>query len=260
MKKKAILLVSVGSSETAALTNTIMRLKEEVETRFADSNCYLAFSSPHILKKMKEHGGESFFSLEQAFAKMKADGMEELVVQPTTLLNGLEQDRILEQLETWKHHFAQVQIGRPLLSTKEDYKKTLQAVFAEAALSEDEALMLVGHGSSRLADSAYQNLEYTAYTSGYRQIFVGTMEGEKSKRMTLRKLSLLGYQKVCLMPLLFIGGYHARKDIFSDSASWKSFLSDAGYDVRPKLLGLGELSGIRSIFLEHLEAARKEEA
>ena len=33
---------------------------------------------------------------------------------------------------------------------------------------------------------------------------------------------------------------------------------EAGYEVTPQLLGLGEFEGIRDIFLEHLEAADKE--
>ena len=122
-------------------------------------------------------------------------------------------------------------------------------------MEEEEALVLVGHGSSHLSNATYQNLEYTAYTTGHRQIFVGTVEDEKSQRMTLRKLGLTGYHKVRLMPLLCVAGYHAKKDIAADSDSWTSILEAAGYQVTPALVGLGEMEGIRAVFMEHLVAA-----
>lgn len=253
--KKAILLVSVGTSRIEALENTTLRLQEEVKARFTDYQCYVAFSSKYILKKMNEKSGNAYMGISEAFAKMAADGMEEVVIQPTNLLNGIENDSMLEQLEECKKQFSQVRIGRPLLSGKEDYIKTLEAILAEVTPTEEEALVLIGHGTNHLSNSTYQNLEYTAYTTGHRNVFVGTMEGGKSQTMTLRKLSVSAYKKVRLMPLLFVAGYHAMKDIAADESSWKSILEDAGYEVAPALIGLGEMAGVREIFVEHLENA-----
>ena len=261
MGKKAILLVSVGTSQIDALENTTMKLKKEIEERFVEHTCYVAFSSKYILKKMRDKSAEIFLSVSEAFEQMKADGTEEIVVQPTYLLNGLENDSMTEQVAEYKAQFKKVQIAKPLLSGKEDYIKTLEAILSELALEEDEALVLVGHGSNHLSNATYQNLEYTAYTTDHRQVFVGTIEGEKeqemtkSHRMTLRKLGVTGYKKVRLMPLLFVAGYHAMKDIAADSGSWKSILEDAGYQVKPALIGLGEMESIRKIFVEHLETA-----
>lgn len=255
MGKRGILIVSIGTSQIEALKNTTVRLQEEASKRFGGGQCYLAFSSRHILKKMNEKSSEAYLSISEALAQMAADGIEEAVVQPTYLLNGLENDRMLELMEQYKGQFEQMRIGKPLLSAKEDYIKTLQVILAEADLQEEEALVLVGHGTNHLSNSAYQNLEYTAYVQGQRNVFVGTMEGGKSQEMTLWKLRVSGYKKVRLMPLLFVAGYHAKKDIAAESGSWKSILEDAGYEVKPALTGLGEMESIREIFLEHLEAA-----
>jgi len=253
--KKAILIVSVGTSQIEALENTTLRLQEEVTERFAEYQCYVAFSSQHILKKMNEKSEVPYLSIEEAFEQMIADGIKEVVIQSTNLLNGLESDSMLAQIEANRSRFGSVQVGRPLLSTKEDYIKTLQVILSAVELEEEEALVLIGHGTNHLSNSTYQNLEYTAYTTGNRNVFVGTMEGEKSQRMTLRKLGVSGFKKVRLMPLLFVAGYHARKDIAADSGSWKSVLEEAGYEVKPNLVGLGELAGIREIFMEHLNNA-----
>jgi len=252
--KKIILLISVGTSQLEAFEKTTRCLQKEIEERFDDWNCYIAISGAHILKKMNEKSETPYFSVAEAFAQMVSDGIEEAVVQPTYLLNGLENDSMLEQIELHKTKFQYLGIGKPLFSAKEDYIKTLHTILGEVYLKEDEALMLVGHGTNHLSNSAYQNLEYTAYTQGHRNVFVGTME-EKSQRMALRKLGVSGYKKVRLMPLLFVAGYHAKKDIAADSNSWKSILEEAGYETEPFIVGLGEIKGIRELFMEHLQKA-----
>ena len=252
--KKGILLVSVGTSQLDAFEKTTHCLQKEIEACFTDWKCYLAISGASILKKMKEKSETPYLSVAEAFEQMISDGIEEAVVQPTYLLNGMENDSMLEQIELHKMKFQHLGIGKPLFSTKEDYIKTLYTILDEVNLKEDETLMLVGHGTNHLSNSAYQNLEYTAYTQGQRNVFVGTME-EKSQRMALRKLGVSGYKKVRLMPLLFVAGYHAKKDIAADANSWKSILEEAGYEVKPFMIGLGEIEGIRKLFIEHLQAA-----
>ncbi len=252
--KKAVLIVSVGTSRLKALDNTTLQLKKEAEERFVDRKCYVAFSSRHILQKMNEKSEETYLGVEEAFANMLSDGIEDVVIMPTNLLNGLESEDMLKQIELNRAHFQCVRVGRPLLSAKEDYIQTVEALLKEVALEEDEALVLIGHGTNHLSNSTYQNLEYTAYITGHRNIFVGTMEGEKSQRMTMLKLGASGYKKVRLMPLLFVAGYHAMKDIAADSGSWKSVLEEAGYEVTPQLTGLGEMESIRTIFMGHLQA------
>ena len=258
MKKKAILLVSVGTSELTALNNTTVRMLEQVKERFPEYYCNMAFSSEHILAKMNVKSETPFLSVSEALEEHLRNGVEEVFIQPTNLLNGLETDGMLEQLEEYKGKFQVFKIGRPLFSSKEDYIKTLQAILDQVNPKEDEALVLIGHGSNHLAGSAYQNLEYTAYTNGYRQVLVGTVEGGKSQNMTLRKLSLSGLKKVRLMPLLFVAGYHAKKDIAAEDGSWKCVLEDAGYEVVPHLVGLGEIDGIRELFIRHLQEVMEE--
>ena len=62
--------------------------------------------------------------------------------------------------------------------------------------------------------------------------------------------------KVILAPFMIVAGDHAKNDMAGDEDSWKCELEEAGYEVRPILRGLGELPGIRQIFMEHLEEAQ----
>ena len=57
--KKAILIVSVGTSKVEALECTILRLQNKIKEQFPEYECYMAFSSRHILKKMKDQNGSA---------------------------------------------------------------------------------------------------------------------------------------------------------------------------------------------------------
>jgi len=249
--KTGILVVSVGTSQIEAIESTSVRLVQKMKSRFHEIKCYLGFSNQRILDKMKSIKPDTFYSVEEALEQMLIDGVEEAVVMPTYLLNGMENDGMLATVEKYRARFKNIRIGKPLLNSKEDYTKVLAAVLSEAALAEDEALVLVGHGS-QLSNNVYQNLEYTAYVQGLRNVFVGTIDGGKSQTMALRKLQAAGFKRVRLMPLLFVAAHHAKKDIAGEHDSWKCALCDAGFLVSTDLKGLGEQDAILDIFMEHL--------
>ena len=253
MDKKAILLVSIGTSKVDALEHTTLQMLEEAKDRFKGYQCYLAFSSEVILEKINKISDTKYLGVDAAFEKMQLDGIQDIYVQPTFLLGGLECDKLLKQIEMHRINFRSIQMSSSLLVQKEDYIHTLQAILSSTPLEEDEALLLIGHGTTHSANTTYQNLEYTAYTQGYRHVFVGTIESEKSRRMLLRKLQVSGYRKICIMPFLFVAGYHAWKDISIEPGSWKYMLLEEGYEVRALMRGLGEFEEIRKIFLGHLE-------
>ena len=250
--KKAILMVSVGTSETAALEATTLRMQQEAAEKWK-LPCYVAYSSKFILKRMQEKGTGNYLGIADAVAQMKADGIEEALVQPTYLLNGVEMEDMAEQLKEAAGDTFSVKTGQPLLMGKPDYIQTLEKILADVKLAEDEALVLIGHGTNHLANTTYQNFEYTAYMQGYRNIFVGTMQDEKIRQMTLRKIAVSGYRKIRLMPLLFVAGYHAKKDLINGEDSWQNILTEAGCEVTVCMKGLGEIPGIRNMFLEKLQ-------
>ena len=61
------------------------------------------------------------------------------------------------------------------------------------------------------------------------------------------------------MPFMLVAGDHAQNDMAGEEDSWKSRLEEKGYDVRVIMKGLGEFSGIRKIFMEHIEEAESED-
>lgn len=253
MRTKAILIVSVGSSHLEVLNKTTNKLEQKIAEKYPDYKVCQAFSGGFILKKMKELKADTFFCVEEMLEMLAAEGIEEVIVQPTYIISGRENDRLREIVQNYKDKFKKIVKGKPLFHVKEDYQKTLEAILEAAALEEEEALMLIGHGTNHHANTEYQNLEYTAYIQGSRNVFVSTLEGHKKTAILMRKLQITGCTKVRLMPLLFVAGKHAKNDIAGEENSWKSRLTEAGYAVAPMLVGLGELEKIQDLFIEHLE-------
>ena len=250
---KAILAVSFGTSHMDTLDKTIGAIERSIEEHFPEYRLYRAFTSGMILKKLRKTKGLEFYTVKEAMERMAADGMETVIVQPTHIINGIENDKMLEDLMMYADRFQKIRVGKPLLSSVDDYKKAIHAVMEEVELAEDETLVLMGHGTDHHANSAYPTLEYTFHLLGYRQVLVGTVEGFPDFNNVLTKLEITGTKKVVLMPFMVVAGDHAKHDMAGDEDSWKSELEEAGYEVRTILKGLGELKGIRNLFVEHIE-------
>lgn len=251
--EKGILVVSFGTSHLDTMKKTISVIEQEISERFQEYRVYRAFTSGMIIRKLKRTENLAVDTVQEALNRMKEDGIEDVIVQPTHIINGVEYDRMMKELMENMFLFRRIRVGKPLLSSVDDYKKSIHAVMAETQLEDDEVLVLMGHGTDHHANSAYPTLEYTFHALGYNQVLVGTVESFPELKNVMEKLEISGKKKVVLMPFMLVAGDHAKNDMAGEEDSWKSELEDAGYEVRVIMKGLGEFEGIRKIFTEHLE-------
>lgn len=251
--KKGILVVSFGTSHPDTMDQTISVIEEEIRQRYPEYAVYRAFTSETVIRKLKRRENLSVDTVQEALRKMAKDGIEKTAVQPTLVINGLENDRMLKVLLDNMKLFREMSVGKPLLSSVADYKKAIHAVMCEIHIEEDEALVLMGNGTDHHANSAYPMLEYTFHALGYNYVLVGTIDSFPDLHNVRTKLEISGKRKVVLMPFMLTAGNHAKKDMAGEEDSWKSELEAEGYDVRIIMRGLGEFPGIRRIFLEHLD-------
>lgn len=258
--KKGILMVSFGTSHLDTMEKTINVIEREAFQRFDGCRVYRAFTSRMIIRKLKRTENMAVDTVEEALRRMASDGIEDVVVQPTHIINGIENDRMMEDLMENLSLFQRIRVGKPLLSSVEDYKKSIHAVMSEVDIQDDEMLVFMGHGTDHHANSAYPTLEYTFHALGYNQVLVGTVESFPELKNVMTKLEIAEKKNVALMPFMLVAGDHARNDMAGEDDSWKSELEDAGYKVRVIMRGLGELEGIRRIFLEHIEEAMEKGA
>lgn len=253
MMEKGILAVSFGTSHIDTLEKSISVIEHEIARKFPEWQVYRAFTSRMIVRKLKRTENIEIDTVAEALERMAADGIREVIVQPTHIINGIENDRMMENLMEKMSLFSKIRVGKPLLSSVDDYKKAIHAVMSEVGLENGEMLVLMGHGTDHHANSAYPTLEYTFHALGYNQVLVGTVESFPELKNVMAKLEIADRKKVALMPFMLVAGDHAKNDMAGEEDSWKSELEDAGYDVRVIMKGLGEFEGIRKIFLDHIE-------
>ena len=250
--KKAILVVSFGTSYENTRKLTIEAIEHDIADAFPACPTYRAWTSKMIIAKLKKRDGLTIHTVKEALEQMLLDGITDVIVQPTHVINGIENDRMLQEVMEHMHLFRKVYVGKPLLSSVEDYKKAIHAVMEKTVIGEDEMLVLMGHGTDHHANSAYPTLEYTFHSLGYQQVLVGTVESFPDLRNVMAKLEISGRKKVVLMPFMFVAGDHAKNDI---AGEWKENLEKQGYKVNLYLKGLGENPTVQQLFIQHARFA-----
>lgn len=254
---KAILVVSFGTSYTPTREVTIDAIEQDIAAAFPEHRIYRAWTSKMIIAKLKKRDGISIHTVREAMAQMAADGIKDVVVQPTHVINGIENDRMKEDALSYRDRFSSIVFGTPLLTSEEDNAAVIRAVAEEfCGLEKDTALVLMGHGTTHYSNTIYAALDYTFKDMGYPHIFLGTVEAYPAMQSLLRMLKAFRPKKIVLAPFMIVAGDHARNDMAGeDPDSWMCQFQKAGYEVLPVLKGLGEYSGIRSLFISHVRQA-----
>jgi sirohydrochlorin cobaltochelatase len=197
-----------------------------------------------------------------ALERLISEGVRTVVVQPTHILNGKEYDDIIAAVNERRGSFDRISVGKPLLTTVEDYDAVVEAVGsalveeARGIAGEDAAVVLMGHGSDHHANSAYSQLYLSLMLSGFPDVHVTTVEGFPEYEDTLRMMEGMGYWNVVLFPFMLVAGDHAKNDMAGDEEdSLRSVLEVNGYKVHCVVKGLGEYREFRGLFLAHAEDA-----
>lgn len=251
--KKAILVVSFGTSYAQTREKTIGAIEEDFRRAFPEYTIRRAFTSKMIIKKLRERDGIEVDTVAQALEKLAAEGYSTVICQPTHVMGGFEFDDVKREVENWKGRFDHIACGWPLLTSSEDYEQVTEALVQEFSdIPSDAALVLMGHGTEHPANATYPALDYRLKARGCKNFFVGTVEGYPDLPTVMQEVAAIGANKVFLAPLMVVAGDHAINDLCGEEEdSWKSCFEQAGYQTEPILKGLGEYPAFRRIYLEH---------
>lgn len=252
--KKAILVVSFGTSFDETRVKNIDLLEDEIKTLYPDYSIYSAWTSKMIINKILKRDNKKINTVTDAVQKMILDNVEELIVQPTHVISGIENDIMTEEVLKFKDSFKSIRFGTPLLNDNEDAKKIATAIAEEYKETlKNESLILVGHGSNHNINFAYAALDYTFKEMGYKNVFIGTIEAYPHMEEVLNYMKDIESKKLTIIPFMLVAGDHAVNDIAGEEDdTWRSFFEKAGYSVNCVVKGLGEYKSIRSIYLNHL--------
>ncbi len=259
--RRAILVVSFGTSYEETRKVTIDAIEQEIGDAHPDYKIYRAWTSKMILKKLKKRDNIHYDTVTEAFQRMREDGITDVVVQPTHVINGIENDLMTQEALAFRNDFHSILFGDPLLTTMEDNDYMIEAIREEFPdLADDEVLVLMGHGTTHYSNAIYAALDYTFKDRGYPNIFLGTVEAYPSMESLLHMIKEFQPRRVVLAPFMIVAGDHAQNDMAGDDPeSWRCQLEAAGFPVTCVLKGLGEYKSVRKLFLQHVDAAIKSE-
>lgn len=258
MGKKGILVVSFGTSVNETREKTIDRIEEDIRQACPEYTVYRAWTSKMIIRKLKNRDGVHIDTVPEAMERLIGDGVRELIVQPTHVINGHENDGMIADVLRQGGSFESLKFGAPLLTSEEDSRAVIEAVMEEFRdFPKEEALVFMGHGTTHYANSVYAALDYRFKDMGYRNVFLGTVEAYPSLETLMKMVRQYGAKKVTLAPFMVVAGDHAMNDMSGDDEdSWRSRFEKAGFQVSCVLKGLGEYAGVRRHYVKHIQDAK----
>ena len=279
--KPVILVTSFGTSYNDSRHITIGAIEDAIREKYwQDYDIRRAFTAQIIINHVQARDGEKIDNMEQAMERAVANGVKNLVVQPTHLMHGAEYDEMMELVDSYRDKFESVAVAEPLLGEvgsdatviNADKEAVAKAITAEAvktagfdsvdaAAADGTAFVFMGHGTSHTAKVSYSQMQAQMNALGYKNVFIGTVEGEPEETAcenVIEAVKAAGYTKVVLRPLMVVAGDHANNDMAGDDDdSWKSqFEASAAFDsVECQIAGLGEIADIQQLYIAHTKAA-----
>ena len=237
---------------------TIGAIENDLETAFPDYSVRRGFTANIVIDHVNRRDGEKIDDIGESLDRAAANGVKNLVVQPTHLMNGLEYDELCGKIADYSDAFEKVVIGDPLLTTDEDFQTVADAIVDWTKDYDDgeTAIVFMGHGTEAESNAVYQKMQDLLTSGGHTNYFVGTVEASPSLDDIIAAVKAGEYKKVVLEPLMVVAGDHANNDMAGDEDdSWKSAFEKEGYEVTCLLRGLGENETIRQLYVAHAQAA-----
>lgn len=275
-----LLVVSFGTSFNDSRTEDIGGVEKAIAEAYPDWSVRRAFTAQIIINHVQARDDEKIDNVDQALDRAVANGVKNLVIQPTHLMHGAEYDELMEAVEKYRDQFTSVAVAEPLLGEvgedatviNDDKEAVAKAITAEAvaeagydsldAAAEDgTAFVFMGHGTAHTAKVSYSQMASVMKNLNYENVFIGTVEGEPEEtacEAVIEAVKEAGYTKVVLRPLMVVAGDHANNDMAGDDDdSWKSmFEADGSFEsVTCQIAGLGRIDTIEQLYVSHTQEA-----
>ena len=260
MSNKGVMVVSFGTSYPETRERTIGAIERRIREAFPDRVFYSAWTSRFLIRKVREKEGLDIADIEEAMATAAADGVTDLIVQPTQMLRGEEYAKVTDAVNKSGIDPESVRIGKPLLADERDLSEMVGIL---SGLSPDPSggtvMVWMGHGSPA-GSGVYIRLEGLLHDAGYTNNVIGTVEYEPGFRPVQEYMDRRRPERAVIAPMLVVAGEHAINDMAGVSAdSWKSRLEALGISTECVIRGLGEYREVQDMYVRHAREAAGED-
>ena len=250
--KRALLIASFGTTVPQAARELAV-LETALAAAAPGWTAARAYTSG-MVRRILARQGQTVDSVAEALARLKAAGAEEVFVQPTHFLSGIEYDKLRAEAAAAAEGFARLRVGRPLLDGTAAVRQLAGILAGLYPAQEGQAVVLMGHGTTAGANLVYPAMQAVFDLAGRPDIRVGTVEGWPTLAEVCGQLaSRPGVRRVKLAPLMLAAGDHVLNDMAGDgSDSWKNVLAAEGYQVECVLHGLAAEQAVRQMYADRL--------
>jgi cobalamin biosynthesis Co2+ chelatase CbiK len=272
-----LLVVSFGTSFNDSRVADIGGVEKALQAAYPDWSVRRAFTAQIIINHIQARDGEKIDNVTQALDRAVANGVKNLVIQPTHLMHGAEYDELVATVGEYADKFEAIAVAEPLLGEvgadatviNEDKAAVAAAVYAQAimdagyetadaAVEDGVAFVFMGHGTSHTANVTYDQMQTQMEALELKNAFIGTVEGEPEDTecsVVIGKVKEAGFKKVILRPLMVVAGDHANNDMADpeDPESWISqFTASGAFDsVECQIAGLGRIDLVQALYVLH---------
>lgn len=278
-----ILVVSFGTSFNGSRVDDIKGIEDAIQAANPDWSVRRAFTAQIIINHVQARDGEFIDNMDQALERAVANGVKNLIVQPTHLMHGAEYDELMEAVERYRDQFETVAVAEPLLGevgadasvVNADKAAAADAILAAAVADADygslaqaqedgTAFVFLGHGTFHTAKVSYSQMQTQMTDMGCVNAFIGTVEGDPEEtacEAIIEAVAQAGYKKVILRPLMVVAGDHANNDMAGeDEDSWLSMFKASGNfeSVDVQITGMGSIEAVQQLYVEHTAAVMAE--
>lgn len=253
--REGLLIVAFGTSVPEAVP-ALKALDADFRAAFPDAAVEWAYTSQIIRKKLAARG-TPVGGISDGLAALARKGVKVVRVQSLHVMAGeefsaLERAALLD-VKAHPGRFEAMYLGRPLLESRQDAREVAAAVLQSCGgRAPGEGLVLMGHGQAHgRADLVFEGMR-RAFVEADGLTFMASVEGSRTFDDLARELATRNVKTLWVQPFMIVAGDHARNDLAGkDADSWASRLRAQGFQVKTNLLGMGEIAGVRAVFVRH---------
>lgn len=247
-----LILTAFGNDPAARLT--YQRIETAIRDHYPGREILWSYNARTMAREHRKGNSTVIRQPAELLQQLAADGWTSVTLQTLQLFPGQEFHELYREVRQLTG--ISCRMGRPLFSSPRDYQTLLDLLAPLILRAEQQAVLLVGHGTRHPVWPVYLALEHLLQRRFGPLVFVGVVEHYPATADMEERILACGCRNVLMIPLFFVAGLHFRRDMMEDNGhSWRSRLLARGLAVEVVQEGIGLLPGIDRLVIRHIEEA-----